>query len=382
MYAVVEFTDGLEVEVIPSAWLTENKKKAYWPMWRNMTKVQSAIKQCLKPGADYMCLDIRVLYESDNFDKARSKLANAVMTSSLETTDGEDASREEKGQKRKKRPNPKYNNLSSSEDEEDDDSTQLKKLRRSLRKNIKSFPDLPPLPELPIPVTPQPSPSSSSSSSLPKQNEPKRRLISSPSTAASPRATPEVSTKPRVSATDIKIISIIEDIKGQVRFNTKLLQNILAKVEVAAPVAETDQTLDIGIDFPLKTLNNLDALEEQLEDSGIVRALLPNLTAIGGDSLQSSVRRLLSFLMTNDLAQQINWKGKGKKRGFSALKLKPIVLKAVRKNRFCAQATEADVEKVIKDWLRYSADRDGGRKRRAEKKKENARTEAEADESD
>lgn len=54
----------------------------------------------------------------------------------------------------------------------------------------------------------------------------------------------------------------------------------------------------------------------------------------------------------------------------------------MRKNRFCAQATEADVEKVIKDWLRYSADRDGGRKRRAEKKKENARTEAEADESD
>lgn len=42
MYAVVEFTDGLEEEVIPSAWLTENKKKAYWPMWRNMTKVQSA----------------------------------------------------------------------------------------------------------------------------------------------------------------------------------------------------------------------------------------------------------------------------------------------------------------------------------------------------
>lgn len=64
MYAVVEFTDGLEVEVIPSAWLTENKKKAYWPMWRNMTKVQSAIKQCLKPRADYMCLDIRMLYES------------------------------------------------------------------------------------------------------------------------------------------------------------------------------------------------------------------------------------------------------------------------------------------------------------------------------
>lgn len=58
MYAVVEFTDRLEEVVIPSAWLTENKRKTYWPMWRNMTKVQSAKKQCLKPGADLMCLDI------------------------------------------------------------------------------------------------------------------------------------------------------------------------------------------------------------------------------------------------------------------------------------------------------------------------------------
>lgn len=38
-------------------------------------------------------------------------------------------------------------------------------------------------------------------------------------------------------------------------------------------------------------------------------------------------------------------------------------------NRFCAHATEADIEKVIKDWLRYSIDRDGGRKRRTEKRK-------------
>ena len=37
MYAAVEFTDGLEVDVIPCSWLTENKKKAYWPMWRNPT---------------------------------------------------------------------------------------------------------------------------------------------------------------------------------------------------------------------------------------------------------------------------------------------------------------------------------------------------------
>lgn len=41
----------------------------------------------------------------------------------------------------------------------------------------------------------------------------------------------------------------------------------------------------------------------------------------------------------------------------------------MRKNRFCAHATEADIDIVIKDWLRYSTDRGGGRKRRAEKRK-------------
>lgn len=40
---------------------------------------------------------------------------------------------------------------------------------------------------------------------------------------------------------------------------------------------ETDQTLDIGIDFPMKTLDNLDALEEQLEDSDVVNALVCQL---------------------------------------------------------------------------------------------------------
>lgn len=64
MYAVVEFTDGLEVDVIPCSWLTENKKKAYWPMWRNSNKIHAAVKRCTTPGADYMCLDVRVLYES------------------------------------------------------------------------------------------------------------------------------------------------------------------------------------------------------------------------------------------------------------------------------------------------------------------------------
>ena len=45
----------------------------------------------------------------------------------------------------------------------------------------------------------------------------------------------------------------------------------------------------------------------------------------------------------------------------------------VRKNRFCTEATESEIEKIIKDWLRYAKDRDGGRREREEKKKKEQR---------
>ena len=42
-------------------------------------------------------------------------------------------------------------------------------------------------------------------------------------------------------ATDVKVISILEETKGQVRFNTKLLQNILTKVDVPVPVGGNEE---------------------------------------------------------------------------------------------------------------------------------------------
>ena len=56
---MVEFMD-----VIQSSWLTENIKKGYWPMWKNSDKIHAAVKHCSTPGADYMCLDVRVLFVS------------------------------------------------------------------------------------------------------------------------------------------------------------------------------------------------------------------------------------------------------------------------------------------------------------------------------
>lgn len=48
--------------------------------------------------------------------------------------------------------------------------------------------------------------------------------------------------------------------------------------------------------------------------------------------------------------------------------MKDVLLLTVRKNRCCRDATDKDIEDAAKDWLRYSCDRDGGRKDRKQKK--------------
>ena len=84
----------------------------------------------------------------------------------------------------------------------------------------------------------------------------------------------------------------------------------------------------------------------------------------GGRSIQETTRRILSRLMSNGVARQYNWKGRPPKNSFKSLQLKNVVLDAVRRNVATARACDADIEAIIKDWLRFSGDRSGGRRRR------------------
>ena len=41
---------------------------------------------------------------------------------------------------------------------------------------------------------------------------------------------------------------------------------------------------------------------------------------------------------------------------------------AVRRNSVTSRAVDTEIQKAMKDWLRFAADRDGGRQRRAARK--------------
>ncbi|XP_062620709.1 uncharacterized protein LOC134282321 [Saccostrea cucullata] len=188
----------------------------------------------------------------------------------------------------------------------------------------------------------------------------------------------------RASAIERQIFTHLEEIKVRVNLNTKLLHALLRKVDNVCTVGEEgDESQDSY--FPLSTRDGIEALENKLEErDGLSANLVKVLGGIGGDSLKSTVRRLLKYMIENDLAKQINWLGKGGKLAFSSLKVKEILIKGVRRDRLCSSATEAEVCHTAKEWFRYATDREGGRKRREDRKKAAAREveQAEGDQRD
>lgn len=74
----------------------------------------------------------------------------------------------------------------------------------------------------------------------------------------------------------------------------------------------------------------------------------------------------MARLLTHELALQFSWSGKGaQKHSFQILHLRCVVSAAVRCNALTAHATDAQTEVVMKHWLRFAGDRQGGRKRRS-----------------
>jgi len=64
MYAVVEFTKMLEVEVVPKLWLRNGGKDCLWPPHRNSTAIKKSVEQAEVPGYNWVQYEVRVMKET------------------------------------------------------------------------------------------------------------------------------------------------------------------------------------------------------------------------------------------------------------------------------------------------------------------------------
>ncbi|KAL2096964.1 hypothetical protein ACEWY4_006171 [Coilia grayii] len=108
----------------------------------------------------------------------------------------------------------------------------------------------------------------------------------------------------------------------------------------------------------------LQALEQSLQSEEEIDKRINYLGVIGGMNTKDCVWRIMGSVFTNQLARHLNWRGINGKVALSKLKIREIIIRAVRKNPLASGASESDVESVMKRWLQLATDREGGRKRR------------------
>lgn len=56
-YTIVEFDDGLQM--IPSSWITENKKQVYWPPFTSNKRFSQAVQKCISKMDSWPLYEIK-----------------------------------------------------------------------------------------------------------------------------------------------------------------------------------------------------------------------------------------------------------------------------------------------------------------------------------
>ncbi|CAI5649423.1 unnamed protein product [Oreochromis niloticus] len=224
-FSVVEFVDEVDsdgckkVDIVPSEWFHDTERKLCWWPPASLVNVTKAVKEGTPPTSNWILCNVRVMGNAATYANARAKLHQAEYSSDL--TDNENGIR-------KRKPSVKLmkNQLSShTESSEPSDSDE----------------ELPPTP--PEQLLKQPSGKNSS-------------------VVATPAARSAAS--PTCGAMFSKVLAILEEVKETQLVHSKML-NALLKQKNGSVTAVPE-----GVVLPLKTQDDVEALNGKLEDSSLM----------------------------------------------------------------------------------------------------------------
>lgn len=160
-----------------------------------------------------------------------------------------------------------------------------------------------------------------------------------------------------------KIIALLMEIKEEQLRQRAVLRNIQARLQGQTPNNEENvEALDI--DLPVRTLEQLDAMETQLEDPGTEKRMVSYLSRLGGATVDDAVRRLLKAVLSFAVGSELNWVGRGQKRSFKNTRVQGVLFCALKRTPVGKEATYHQYADVVKRWLRFAPFRQGGTGRR------------------
>ncbi|XP_018565275.1 uncharacterized protein LOC108906485 [Anoplophora glabripennis] len=110
--------------------------------------------------------------------------------------------------------------------------------------------------------------------------------------------------------------------------------------------------------FPLKTLDEFLHLENLIRDDDTMKLyMVRRLAALGGSGVESITRRIMKFLISNDLAINFNWKGRFSKKAFEHTRIMRIIYDAVKQTFPAREHSDMLVANTVKEWLKHAVTR-------------------------
>nr|XP_046258740.1 uncharacterized protein LOC124066426 [Scatophagus argus] len=165
------------------------------------------------------------------------------------------------------------------------------------------------------------------------------------------------------TAAQRKIIALLVEIREEQQRQWAVLRDLQAQLQGHSGYEEEDVE-DLDMDLPLRTLEQLDEMERQLEDTGIQRRMVSYLSRMGGATVDDAVRRLMQAVLSFAVGSELNWVGRGQKRSFRNTRLQGVLFRALKRTPVGKEATHHQYADVVKKWLRFAPFRQGGSGRR------------------
>ncbi|XP_056320721.1 uncharacterized protein si:ch211-67e16.4 isoform X3 [Danio aesculapii] len=109
--------------------------------------------------------------------------------------------------------------------------------------------------------------------------------------------------------------------------------------------------------LPVTSMEDLDQLEQRLVDRGVMQRLVNRLSVSGGQTMKKTIGRICNKVLALNVAKQLNWCGRGDKRGLRKTNIGAVIIAAAMRNSVLQSPTEAEAEKYIKDYLRLAPGR-------------------------
>ncbi|XP_058615321.1 uncharacterized protein LOC131529535 [Onychostoma macrolepis] len=168
----------------------------------------------------------------------------------------------------------------------------------------------------------------------------------------------------RMSADDkAEIIRMLRDIKSTVQENSAMLKKLLKDNPASeAPSSTSVPSKDIkaNLKLPLRSFEDVARTERELSTATTRNKYVKYLSRLGGIGKKDVIKNIMQQVLTDDLAKEFNWQGRGDKRPFSQL----ILTDVIRDAAFKRSVNKSDCETEIKKYLSYTADRLGRKKPR------------------